>query len=88
MQKKKIKALWLDHINQVIVKTPENKIIETIKYVVNNLWFIPNKITVYEDRPKYFVENKKFIENFLWTKLEIMFVEMMDNEFEPKITKI
>jgi hypothetical protein len=87
-QIKKIKATWLDYINNVIVDTAEKKIIETIKYVVNNLKFIPNKITIFEDRPKYFLENKDFIEKFLWTKLEIMFVEMTSNNKEPKIKKI
>jgi hypothetical protein len=64
------------------------KILETIKYVVNKLWFIPNKITVYEDRLQFFIENKKLIENFLWTKVELMFVQMLNNETDPKIKKI
>ena len=50
--------------------------------------FIPNKIIVYEDRPEYFIENKSLIEDFLWTTLEIMFVEMLDNKNEPNIKKI
>ena len=33
------------------------KIFETIRYIVEELGFIPNKITVYEDRPIFFIEN-------------------------------
>jgi hypothetical protein len=41
------------------------KIFETIRYVVEDLGFIPDKITIYEDRPIFFIENKKIIEDFL-----------------------
>lgn len=87
-QKEKIKVTNLQHINIKIVDNADEKILETIKYVVNDLWFIPNKITVYEDRPKFFIEHKELIENFLWTKVELMLVEMKDNESNPKITRI
>lgn len=87
-QIEKIKAANLNHINTRVVLNPEDKIIETIKYIVNDLKFIPNKITIFEDRPKYFIEYKDFLESFLWIKIEIMFVEMTDNNNEPKITKI
>ncbi|MFK7780633.1 MAG: hypothetical protein QM490_05895 [Candidatus Gracilibacteria bacterium] len=86
--KAKLKATNIDMYNYKIVEKAEDKILETIKYVVNILGFIPNKITVFEDRPKIFVEYKKLIEEFFSTKLEIMFVEMSDNYNEPKITKI
>lgn len=88
LQDCKLKNVWLDHHNYIVVTSPEQKIIETIKYVIDNLKFIPHKITVYEDRPKYFIEYKNFIEEFLWTTLEIMFVEMNGNNNEPKITKM
>lgn len=84
----KLKATWCDKFNHIITDSAEKKIIETINYVVNNLWFIPNKITVYEDRPEYFIKHRELIESFLNTKLEIMFVEMNWNENEPKITEI
>ena len=87
-QEPKLKATWTDIFNYIITETPEEKISETIKYVINTLWFIPNKITVYEDRPKYFIEYKDFMENLLWIEIEIMFVEMNGNNNEPKITKI
>lgn len=87
IQTEKLKATNLDKFNFKIVLNAEEKIIETIKYVVNNLWFIPNKITVYEDRPNYFIEHRELIEKFFWTELEILFVELTDNNTEPKITK-
>lgn len=87
-QTKKIKAVNLNHINVKIVLNAEEKIIETIKYVINTLWFIPSKITVYEDRPKYFIEYKDFLEDFLWTEIHIMYVEMEDNNNDPIIKKI
>jgi hypothetical protein len=88
LQKFKLKATWLDKFNYIIVEHAEEKTNELIRYVVEDLKFIPNKITIYEDRPDYFIENRKFIEDFLWTKLEIMFVEMNGNDKEPKITRI
>lgn len=88
IQKAKIKACKLEHINMIVVLTADQKIYEMIKYVVNDLWFIPSFITVYEDRPNYFIENKDFIEEFLWIKVEIILVEMIDNFTEPKTKKI
>jgi hypothetical protein len=87
-QEAKLKATWLDKFNYIIVEHAKEKTNELIRYVIEDLGFIPNKITIYEDRPDYFIENKKFIEEFLWTKLEIMFVEMNGNDKEAKITKM
>lgn len=84
----KLKTTWTDIYNYIITDTAEQKILETIKYVINTLWFIPNKITVYEDRPENFIKYKKMIEVFLWTKLNIMLVKMESNDSEPLITKI
>lgn len=87
-QEAKIKACNLDHINFSIVPWGEEKILETIHYIINELQFIPHKITVYEDRPKYFLEYKNLLEDILDTKFEIMLVEMNGNDSQPKITKI
>ncbi|MDD2907219.1 MAG: hypothetical protein PHH98_01125 [Candidatus Gracilibacteria bacterium] len=88
LQKAKLEATKLDIYNHIVVDKAEDKIYETIRYIVEDLGFIPNKIVVYEDRPNYFVENKEFIEDFLGTNLEIMFVEMIDNKVEANIKKI
>jgi len=87
-QIEKIKATNLEHINLKIVNEPKEKIIKTIEYITDTLWFLPNKVTVYEDRPKYFIEYKKLLENILNIPFDIMYVEMTDNYSEPKISKI
>lgn len=88
LQTAKLKSCKLNHINYHVVENAEDKIIETIKYIANRLKFLPSKITVYEDRPKYFIEYKNFLEEFLGIEIHIMYVEMIDNHNEPKITKI
>lgn len=87
-QIEKIKAIKLEHINLKVVDDAEKKILAAIEYITDILGFIPNKITVYEDRPKYFIEYKNLLEKTIWTKVEIMFVEMNGNESEPNIKKI
>ncbi len=88
LQDCKLKNTWLNRFNYIVVDSPEKKILESIKYITDNLWFIPNKITVFEDRPKYFIEYKNLLENILQIPIEIMYVEMKDNYTEPKITKL
>ena len=88
LQLAKIKATKLNKYNHIVVEKAPEKIYELLRYIIQDLWYIPKKIIVYEDRPEYFVENKNLIEDFLWTTLEIMFVEMMDNQNEPNIKKI
>jgi hypothetical protein len=88
LQDLKLKACKLNHINYIVVSSANEKILLTIKYIVNSLAFIPNKIIVYEDRPKYFIENKDFLEDFLGIEIEIMYVKMIGNNDEPKIKKI
>lgn len=88
IQTAKLKSTKLNHINYNIVTKAEDKIMATIEYIVNKLGFIPNKLTVYEDRPKYFIEYKDFLEDFLWIEIEIMYVKMNGNSTEPKIKKL
>lgn len=88
LQDAKLKAINLHIYNYIVVDEAEKKIYETIRYVVKNIWFIPKKIVIYEDKPEYFIENKKLIEDFLWTELEIILVEMIDNQTEPNLKKI
>ncbi len=89
LQDAKLKATNLiNNLNYIVVEKAEDKILETIRYIIEDLWFIPSKITIYEDRPQYFIENKETIENFLDTKLEVIFVEMIDNHNSPKTKKV
>jgi len=89
IQDEKMKATWIYwNIRYIVVDEAYMKIFETIRYVVEDLGFIPDKITIYEDRPIFFIENKKIIEDFLWTSVDVMFVEMIDNFSNPNIKKV
>jgi len=85
IQSEKIKACKLDHINYRIVENHEDKILEMIKYIVEYLQFIPNKITVYEDKPKYYLDYISFLEDFFWIDIDIIQVSMINNNTEPKL---
>jgi hypothetical protein len=63
-QVKKIQALNLNNINTVVVDSAEDKIIALIEYIIF-IGFIPNKITIYEDKPEFYIEYKNFIEKIL-----------------------
>lgn len=84
----KYKASWLWNIPIRVVRWAQDKIIETIKYVIFELWYIPKKITIYEDRVDFFIKYKELIEWCLWTELEIYLVEMNWNNWYKKIEKV
>lgn len=88
LQLAKIKATKLNIYNHIVVEKAPEKIYETIRYVIEILAYIPKKIIIYEDRPEHFIENKKIIEDFLWTELEIILVEMIDNQTKTNLKKI
>ena len=72
----------------IITKNWKDKIIAIIRYIIFELRYIPEKIIVYEDRPKYFLEFRDLIEDVLWTKLEIIYVEMNWNKWYKKLENI
>lgn len=84
-QQLKIKAMKLDDFPLKIVYSWKDKILETIRYVLFELKYIPSEIIVYEDRPQFFIEYRELIEWVLWCKLTIMYVEMDGNEGYKKI---
>ena len=88
IQTKKLQATWLDKYNYIIVLEWKLKIYPLVKYIIETLQFIPAKITIYEDKPEIFIENKKFLEDFLGTKIEILKVTMDWNDKDPLIEKI
>lgn len=88
LQNAKLKATWLDIFPVKIVYESFEKPFEMVKYIIENLKFIPKEIHIFEDRPNHFLSTKNEIEDFLWTKIKIFFVEMKDNFSEPKITEI
>ena len=85
-QKEKINMCKeLDNYKVIITKNWEDKIIALIRYVIFDLKFIPSKITVYEDRPQFFIEYRDLIEDVLWIKLEIIYVKMNWNNWYKKL---
>lgn len=88
LQMWKIIAAKLQDQNIIVTDHAYEKPYETLKYVIDVLWYIPKKISVYEDRPKYFIQHKVEMEKFLWTEIEVLFVEMENNLNPPKIKKI
>ncbi|PZM84801.1 hypothetical protein DLH72_02925 [Candidatus Gracilibacteria bacterium] len=88
LQIPKIKATGLEKIPLKVVWESKEKPFEMVKYIIEVLKFIPKEIHIYEDRPEYFLETRKQIEDFLETKIKIFFVEMKDNIEDPKIKQI
>ncbi len=87
-QHKKRRSMNIEHIPMKVVWEWKDKVLETIRYVLFELKYIPAEIIVYEDRPQFFVEYKELIEWALWTKLTIMYVEMDGNEGYKKIEEL
>ncbi len=84
----KLIACWLDEYNYIITPSWEEKVIALVRYILYTLRFIPSKITIYEDRPQYFIEYRDLLEDVLNCKIEIMYVEMDWNNWYKKIEKI
>ena len=84
----KRRAMKLWYIPMQVVADWEDKILETIKYILFELKYIPSEIIVYEDRPQYFIEYRDFLEEVLGCKITIMFVEMNGNIGYNKIEEI
>jgi hypothetical protein len=88
LQYMKIQATGLQDYNLRIVNNWEEKILETIRYFLLELKYIPSEIIVYEDRPQFFVKYRELIEWVLGTKLTIMCVEMDWNDGYKKIEEL
>ena len=84
----KLEWMKLRHFNTIVVSQAPEKILETIRYIIYTLQYIPSEIIVYEDRPEYFIEYREFIQEILWTKLTIMKVEMDGNEGYKNISEV
>jgi hypothetical protein len=55
----------LDNLNCVVVEQAIEKPDTLLKYITEKLTYIPAKIIIYEDRPNYFIERKKELEETL-----------------------
>jgi len=80
----KQKACKLDFIEFIVVEKAEQKPKKLIEYFKQNN-IEADLIEIYEDRPNYFLENRKKIEKELNTKLNIYYVEMDWNRGYKKI---
>lgn len=88
LQHEKIEACNLSKYKKRVVALWEDKIIETIRYVLYDLWYIPKSITLYEDRPEIFLKYKPLIEWVLWTTIIIKKVVMKDNSGYESIEEV
>lgn len=80
LQMAKIQACKLDFMKTIITLNGQDKIIACIRYILFDLKYIPKSITIYEDRPEYFIEYRELIEDVLSTKLIIKKVIMNGND--------
>lgn len=88
LQYAKAQATWIDTFNITVVPDAQDKVLETIRYVIFELKYIPSSITIYEDRPQYFIEYRELLQDILGTKVHIMYVEMDGNNGYKKISRI
>lgn len=88
LQELKIRNAGLTKYKLKIVSSWEDKILETIRYILFELRYIPSEIIIYEDRPQFFIEYRELIEWVLWCKLTIMYIEMDGNTWYKKIEGI
>ncbi len=84
----KYKAAWLEDFPIEIVYDGQDKILKTLQYILFTLKYIPSEIIVYEDRPQHFIKYRELIEQLLWSKLTIMYVEMDGNKGYKKIEEV
>jgi hypothetical protein len=77
----------LDDIEFIVVEKAEQKPQRLIEYFKKNN-IQADLIEIYEDRPKYFIKNKEFLEKSLNTKINIYYVEMAGNRGYKKIELI
>lgn len=78
----------LDEFKVIVTIDAQSKISELIRHILFELRYIPSEIIIYEDRPQYFVEYKELIQQILWTKLTIIYVEMDGNHGYKKIENV
>lgn len=84
----KIRACWLENYQVLVTPSWQDKILSSIRYVLFTLKYLPKTITLYEDRPEYFIEYRDLIEDVLETKLIIKKVVMHGNTGKMDITEM
>ena len=88
IQKMKVQELWISDYKMLVVDEWKDKIIATIQYIIFDLGFIPSSITIYEDRPEFFIEYRDLLSDILWTQIVINKVFMDGNNKKPEVNKV
>lgn len=81
LQTNKLKQTKLDKTSHSIVESQSVKPKELLRYIVEDLWYIPGKIIIYEDRPDCFLETGAFLSKLLWCEIVINHVTLSQNTF-------
>jgi hypothetical protein len=84
----KIRACGLENYQVLVTPNGQDKILASIRYVLFTLKYLPKTITLYEDRPEYFLEYRDLIEDVLETKLIIKKVVLHGNTGKMDITEM
>lgn len=82
LQLAKINAVWLSDIPKVVVDSWKDKPLRLLKYILD-LWYIPTRIDIYEDRPEYFLKYWKVLSKLLRTDIYIHHVCFQESEKDP-----
>jgi hypothetical protein len=88
IQKLKVKELWISDYKMIVVDEWKDKIISTIQYIIYDLGFIPSSITIYEDRPEFFVKYSDLLSDILSTQIIVNKVHMVSNDIDAEIIEI
>lgn len=78
LTKIKLRQSWMDKYPYLIVENGKDKIKSIIETVLK-LWYIPEKIVVYEDRPEFFFKYWELLSRLLWIRIVVNKVKI-DNQ--------
>jgi len=78
LQEEKLRSTWLSYVPYKVVEKHWQKV-KTILFHILELWYIPKKINIYEDKPEIFYKYWQIISNILWTELVINKIKINDN---------
>ena len=81
LQKTKIERTKLKKPKTSIVKSQSLKPRELLRHIMDDLWYIPGKIIIYEDRPECFIETGAFLAKLLWCEIVINHVTLSEARF-------
>lgn len=60
----------------LVVPRHSNKPLRVLYYIINNLWYIPSEITIYDDRISELKEDFLFLWKLLWIKVNLYEVKL------------